>query len=168
VLERTFQAPADQPRVKGVVAVLDEHGAVRETQKRATRVLELGSTDEHRAVDVVALARVWIDGRAAVDERVEEGERAFECETLRPDLEHQERSVASRLHIERDELGVLEGRARPNLRRVDRDLFPRHRLGGPARLQEQRFGLHRASARARRAHAISSRLRARSRSTAAV
>ena len=167
VLERALQAAADEPRVEGVVAVLDKDRGLRKTQERAPRILELWRADQHGAVDVVALARVWVDGRAAVDESVEERERALEREPFGADLEDQERSVAGRLHIERDELSLVERRIAPDLGRVDGDLLPRHRLGGAARLQVQGPRAHRASASARRAHAISSPLSARSRRTAA-
>jgi hypothetical protein len=167
VLERALEPTADQPGVESVVAVLDQHRAVRETQESATRVLEFRCSDEHRPIDVVALARVRIDGSAAVDERVEEGKRAFEGEALSADLENQEGRVARRLHVERHELRVLERGAPAHLRRVDRDLFPRHQLRGAAWFQEKRFWTHRASARARRAHAISSPVSARNKRTAA-
>jgi hypothetical protein len=161
------------------VAVLDEDGALRETKKPTSRVLELGGADEHRAIDVMAFAGVGVDGRAAVHERVEERQRTVEAETLRADLEDQEWGVAGGLDVEGDELGVVKRGLRPHLGRVDRDLVPRDWLRGAARFQEQRLlphevrgytvtsrgpliGLHhRASARARRAHAISSPLSAR-------
>jgi hypothetical protein len=167
VLERALQPTADQPRVERVVAVLDQHRAVRETQERATSVLELGRSDEHRPIDVVALPGIRVDGSAAVDECVEEGKRAFEGESLCAHLEDQEGRVARRLHVECYELSVLESGAPAHLRRVDRDLFPRHQLRGAAWFQEHWFGAHRASARARRAHAISSPVNARSRRIAA-
>jgi hypothetical protein len=72
VLERAFQAPADEPRVERVVAVLDQHGTVSEPQEGTARVAKLGRADEHRAVDVVAPVGIRIDRRLAVDERVEE------------------------------------------------------------------------------------------------
>jgi hypothetical protein len=167
VLERALQPTADKPRVERVVAVLDQHRAVRETQERATSVLELGRSDEHRPIDVVALPGIRVDGSAAVDECVEEGKRAFEGESLCAHLEDQEGRVARRLHVECYELSVLESGAPAHLRRVDRDLFPRHQLRGAAWFQEHWFGAHRASARARRAHAISSPVNARSRRIAA-
>jgi hypothetical protein len=166
VLERAFQAPPDEPRVERVMTVLDEHGALGETQKRAPCVFELRRADEHGAVDVVAFARVRVDGRAAVDERVEERERAVEAEALGADLEDQERGIARGLDVEGDELGVVERRRGAHLRRVDGDLLVRDERGRSARLQVERLGAHRASARARRAHAISSNVTARSSSTA--
>jgi hypothetical protein len=166
VLKRALQAAADEPRVECVVAVLDEHRPLREAQERAARVLELWRSDEHRAVDVVAPARVGIDRRAAVDERVEERQRAVELEALGSDLEDQERRVARRLDVQGHELSLVQRSLRTHLRGVDRDLLPGHRLRRAAGLQENRL-LHLASASARRAQAISSPLRARRRSTEA-
>jgi hypothetical protein len=137
MLERAFQAAADEPRVERVVAVLDEHRALGKAEESASRVLELRRADEHRAVDVVPFARVGIDGRAAVDQRVEEGQRALEGEALRADLEHEERRVARGLHVKRDELGVVEFRAVTHLGRVDCDLFPRDGLDRSPRLQKE-------------------------------
>jgi hypothetical protein len=164
VRERALQAAADEPRVECVVTVLDQDGALRKAQERATRVLELGRADEHRAVDVVASARVRVDRRAAVDKRVEKRKRAVELESLRSDLEDQEGRVARRLDVEGDELRLLQRSVRAHLRGVDRDLLPGHGLGRAAWLQEHRL-LHLASASARRAHAISWPVRARSRRT---
>jgi hypothetical protein len=70
MLERAFQPAADEPCIEGIVAVLDQHRALGEAEESPSRVLELRSADEHRAVDVVPLPRVGIDGRAAVDQRV--------------------------------------------------------------------------------------------------
>jgi len=156
VLERALEPPTDQPRVEGVVAVLDQHRAVREAEKGAARVPELRRPDEHRAVDVVPLARVRVDRRPAVDQRVEEGQRAVEAETLGANLEDEERRVAGCLHVEGDELRVAEWRRWGDLRLVDRDLLPGHELPGPARLQVERLGGHRARASALLANAISS------------
>jgi hypothetical protein len=167
VLERALEAAPDEPRVEGVVAVLDEHRALREAQESAPSVLELRRTDKHRAVDVMPLARVGVDGRAAVDEGVEERERTVEREALGADLEDEKRGVAGRLHVERDELGVGERGLASDLGGVDRDLFPGHELGGTAWLQVKRPGRHqRAMARARRAHAISAPVTARRTRTA--
>ena len=165
--ERAFQAPAHQPGVEGVVAVLDKHRALSEPQERATRVPELRRSDQHRAVDVVSLARVRVDGRAAVDQRVEEGKRGIQAKSLGAHLEHEEWSVPRGLDVKGNELRVLESSLSGHLRSVNRDLLPRHQLGGAARLQVKRFGRHdRARASARRAHAISAPVTARSRSTA--
>jgi hypothetical protein len=161
VLERALQAATDEPCVECVVAVLDQDRPLGEAQKRAARVLELGRSDEHRAIDVVAPARVRVDRRAAVDERVEKRKCAVELESLRPDLEDQEGRVARRLDVQGDELRLGQRGMRPDLGGIDRDLFPGHRLCRAAGLQEKRLVGHRASARARRAQAISSPLRAR-------
>jgi hypothetical protein len=161
MLERALQATADEPGVEGVVAVLDEHRALREAKKRASRVLEHRRADQHRAVDVVALFRVGIDRGAAVDQRVEEGKRLLEREAFGPELEHEERRVAGRLDVEGDELRLVERSLGPDLRRVDRDLLPRHRSGRAARLEEDRPGAHLAAVKARRAQTISSLVTAR-------
>ena len=167
MLERTLEAATHEPGVEGVVAVLDEHSALREAKKRPARVLELGRTDEHGAVDVVALARVRVDGRAAVDQGVEERERAVEAESFGAYLEDQEGRVAGRLDVQGDELRLGQRPLTADLGRVDGDLLPRHELGRAARLEVEPFRLHeRASASARRAHAISSKVTARSSSTA--
>jgi hypothetical protein len=130
VLERALEPAADEPGVERIVAVLHQHRAVRKAQKRAARVPELGRADQHRAFDVVAPPRVGVDGGAAVDESVEERERAAEREPLRAHLEHQEGGVAGRLDVQGDELSVLEQRARAHLGRVDGDLLPEHRIHG--------------------------------------
>jgi hypothetical protein len=148
--------------------VLDEHRALRKTQEGAPRVFELRRPDQHRAIDVMSLACVWVDGGAAVDQRVEEGERSLQREALGADLEDEEGCVARGLDVQGDELRLVEVRVRTDLWRVDGDLLPRHQLGCAAGLEEQplRGCGHLASARARRAQAISSPLRARSSSTA--
>ncbi len=167
MFERAFEATPDEPGVKGVVAVLDEHRTVGKPQERSTSVLELGRADEHRTVDVVPFACVRVDGRAAVDERVEKRKRAVQRETLSPYLQDEKRSVACRFDIEGDKLRVFESRAAADLGRVDGDFLPGQQLGRPARFQVERSRAHRASARARLAHAISSPLSARRSSTAA-
>ncbi len=164
--EWALQAAPDEPGVERVVTVLDQDRPLGEAEKRATRVLELRGAYEHRAVDVMAAARVGVDGRPAVDERVEEGERATELEALGPDFEHQERRVARGLDVERDELRLFEPRFRADLGGVDRNLLPRHQLRRAAGLEEKRFVAHLASASARRAQAISSRSSPRSTRTA--
>jgi hypothetical protein len=167
MLERALQSAADEPRVERIVAVLHEHGALREAQERAPCVLEHRRADEHRAVDVVPLLRVRVDGRAAVDERVEERKRLLEREALGAELEDEERRVAGGLDVERDELSFVQRRLRSDLGRVDGDLLPRHRGRGATRLQEDRARAHRAIRSARRAQLISSRVTARSSRTAA-
>ena len=138
MLERVFEPAPHEPRVERVVAVLDQHRPAREPEESAARVFELGGADQHRAVDVMAASRIRVDWRAAVDQRVEERERAVELEPLGPDLEHQERGVACGLHIQGHELRLLEPRVRAKLRRIDRDLLPGDRLGSAARLEEDR------------------------------
>jgi hypothetical protein len=167
MLEGALQTTAHQPCVKCVMAVLDEHCAVSETQEGPARVAKLRRADEHGTVDMVAPVRVGVDRRLAVDERVEERERAVEAEALSADFQDEERRVSGGLHVEGYELGIIEPRLRPELRRVDRDLFPRHRLHGPARLDKKWLRAHRASASARRAHSISSLVSARRSRTAA-
>jgi len=88
--ERALEAAADKPGVERVVTVLDEHGSVGEAQERAPGVLKLGGPDQHRPVDVVALACVRVDRGPAVDQGVEEGKRARQLESLGAHLEHQE------------------------------------------------------------------------------
>lgn len=166
MFERTLEAAPHKPCVERVVAVLDQHGALRKSQEAAPRVLELGRADEHRPIDVVSLARIRVDRRAAVDQRVEERERAVEAKPLRPDLEDQERRIARRLDVDGDELGFGEQRLAPDLGGIDGDLLPRHQLGRAARLEIKGLGTHRASASARRAQAISSNVIARSSRTA--
>ncbi len=166
VLERALQSAPDQPRVERVVAVLDEHGALGEAQEGSPGVLELGRADQHRAVDVMPLAGVGIDGRAGVDQRVEEGQCGLQRETLGPDLEDQEGRIAGGLHIEGDELCLVERGLAAALARVDCDLLPGDERGGAARLEVERTRAHLAIASARLAHAISSALSARRRSTA--
>jgi len=87
VLERALEPTTDKPRVECIVAVLDQHCTLRKAQKSATRVLELRSADQHRAIDVVSLFRVWIDGRSAINQGVEKRERAVEGEPLGAQLE---------------------------------------------------------------------------------
>lgn len=171
MLERALQATADEPRVESVVAVLNQHGTVSKTQEGTACVAKLRRADEHRTVDVVAPVGVWIDRRLAVDQRVEERQRAVEAEPLGTDLEDEERRVAGGLHVEGDELCLVELRQRPKLGCVDRNLLPGHWLHGSARLEENRFHAveraHLDSAIARRAQAISSPVNPRRRRTAA-
>ena len=164
MLERAFKPATHEPAVESVVAVLDEHRALGEAQERPPGVPEFGCTNQHRTIDVVALLGIRIDWRAAVDERVEEGERAGQLEPLGAQLQDQERGVAGRLDVDGDELGGVQGRLRAEVRRVDGDLLPRDRLRGAARLEEDR--LHDGRLRAVRRNWISSRVIAL-RSTAA-
>jgi hypothetical protein len=165
MLERAFEPPAHEPRVESVMAVLDENGALSETKERPTCVPELRRSDQHRTVDMVALLRVRVYRRAAVDERVKEGKRAGQLETLGAQLQDEERCVAGRLDVDRDELGVVQRRLRAELRRVDGDLLPRYRLRGAARLEED--GLHDGRLSAPRMNCSSSRVIALRSNTAA-
>ena len=133
VLERALQPAPHEPGVERVVAVLDQDGAVRKAQEGAARVLEFRRSDKHRPIDMVAPARVRIDRSAAVDECVEERQRALERESLRPNLEDKKWRVARRLYVQCDELRLFQPRPRADLGSVDRDLFPRHELGRAAR-----------------------------------
>ena len=119
--------------------MLDQHGALGETKECPAGVAKLGCPNQHRPVDVVPFLGVRIDGRAAVDEGVEERKRARQLESLGAKLEHQERCVARRLDVDGDELGFVQERLRTELGSVDRDLLPGHGLSGPARLQENRL-----------------------------
>src|SRR5258706_10750438 len=163
MFERALQAATDEPRVERVVAVLDQHSTLSEPQERPPCVLEDRRADEHRAIDVMAPLRVRVDGRAAVDERVEERERLVEGEPLGAELEDKKWRVACGLHVQGDELRLLQRRERADLRRVDRDLLPGHRRGSTPRLEKERRGAHRARRRARRANPISSLLATRRR-----
>src|SRR5260221_9959706 len=100
VLEWALQAPADEPRVESVVAVLDQHGTVSKTQEGTARVAKLRRADEHRAVDMVATVGIRIDRRLAVDQRVEERQRAVEAEPLGAHLEDEKRRVSRGLDVE--------------------------------------------------------------------
>jgi len=162
MLERAFQTATDEPGVERIVTVLDEHRALRETEECPAGVPELGRPDQHRAVDVVTPFRIGVDGCAAVDQRVEERERAVQFESLGADFEDEERRVARRLHVQGDELRVIKLRAGADLRGVDRDLLPRHGLRGAAGLEQDRSLGHLAKASALRANAISSAVTARS------
>jgi hypothetical protein len=170
VLKRAFQASTHKPRIERVMAVLDEHGALRETQERATSISKLRRADEHRPVDVVPAVRVRVDRRLAVNQRVEEGERTVEPEALGADLQDEEGRVPGGLDIQRDELRLFERRLRCDLGGVDRDLLPGNELHGTARFKEDWLPpprwTHRACASARRAQPISSLVNARSSTTA--
>jgi hypothetical protein len=162
MLERDLQTTPHQPGVEGVVAVLDQHGAPCKAKECLAHVSELRRADQHGAIDLVAPAGVWVDGSSAVNQRVEERERAVEPESLRPDLEDKERRIAGGLDVEGYELRVFERCVRSELGSIDRDLRPQHRLGGAARLEQDRLLRHLASASALRANAISSAVTARS------
>ena len=76
MLQRTLQPSTDQPRVEGIVAVLDEDSTLGETKERPAGVTKFGRPYQHGPVDVVPLLGIRIDGRSAVDEGVEERKRA--------------------------------------------------------------------------------------------
>jgi hypothetical protein len=166
MLQRAFESPAHEPCVERIVAVLDENGALRKAQKGPARVTKLRRADQHRTVDVMSLLGVWIDWCAAVDECVEERERARQLESLRAQLQDQEGRVACRLDVDGDELRIVEGRLRPELGRVDCNLLPGNWLRRSARLEEDGFHEGRLS-RADLMNSISSRDIALSRRTAA-
>jgi hypothetical protein len=107
VLEGALEAAADEPRVERIVAVLDQHGTLRKTQKCPACVAELRRADEHRPVDVMTLLGVRVDRRPAVHQRVKEGERAGQLESLSAELEHQEGGVARRFNVDGDELRII-------------------------------------------------------------
>jgi hypothetical protein len=69
--QRAFEPPTDQPGVEGIVAVLDQDGALGETEEGPARVTKLRRAYQHRPVDVVSSLGVRVDGRAAIDQRVE-------------------------------------------------------------------------------------------------
>ncbi len=135
MLERALESAPDEPRVKCIVAVLDQDRAVRETQECPSRILELRGADQHRALDVVTAARIRVDGCAAVDEGIEEGQRAVELESLSANLEHEKRGVAGGLDVQGHVLRFLERGLRLQLRGVDGNLLPRHWFDRAARLQ---------------------------------
>jgi alkylhydroperoxidase family enzyme len=72
MLQWTFEPPAYEPRVESVVAVLHENSTLGEAKERSARVAKLRSANQHRSIDVMALLRIRVDWRAAVDERVKE------------------------------------------------------------------------------------------------
>jgi hypothetical protein len=161
VLEGVLEAAPHQPGVEGVVAVLDEHGAPRKAEECPAHVSEFRRPDQHRAIDLVAPARVRVDGSAAVDQRVEERQRAGEPEPFRSDLEDEERRRAGGLDVEGDELGILDRRLGPELLGIDRDLGPRHRFHGAARLEQDRLLRHLARLISGLTRGLSERTRSR-------
>jgi hypothetical protein len=91
---------------------------------------------------VVALARVGIDWRAAIHQRVEESERAVETESLGTKLKNKEGRIACGFDVDGDELGLVQSCVGRQLGRIDGDFLPRYRLGGAARLEKDRLGNH--------------------------
>jgi hypothetical protein len=112
VEDRVFEGPrqpaSDDPRIEGVVGVLDENGSAREVEEGAAGVRKLRGVGDHLAIDLMAPARVGIDGGARVDQRVEEREGAAEVEALGADFEDEEGPVARRFDVERDVFGGLQ------------------------------------------------------------
>ena len=166
MLERALQPATHQPGVECVVTVLDQNGGMREVKEGPARITELRRADQHGPVDVVALAGIGVDRRAAVHQRVEEGKRAAEPKPLGPQLQDQERGVARRLDVDGHELCIHQPCLGTQPWGIDCDLVPCHQLRGTSRLEEERFGRHRTNARARRAKRISSAVIARSSSNA--
>jgi len=168
--KRALQPAPHEPGVEGVVAVLDEDRTVRKPKKRTAGVLELRGSYEHRTVDVMPLFRVGVDRGAAVDQCVEEGQRAGQPETLGTHLEHQKRRISGGLDVQGHELRLFERGQLIDLGSVDGDLLPRHRLRRAAWLEEHGlfpiFRAHRVVASARRAQLISSLVIPRSSRTA--
>ncbi len=134
VLERPLQTPTHEIGVESIMTVLDQDGAAGEAEEGRARVGERGRAHEHRAVDLMALLGVAIDGRPAVDQGVVQGERAAQAEALGTDLDDQERTIARRLDVKGDVVGVLEPRVRRHRIPLDDQLLEKDRLP-VARLQ---------------------------------
>jgi hypothetical protein len=166
VLQRAFEPPTNEPAVEGVVAVLDQNGALGEPKERPTCVAEFRRSNQHRPVDVMTLPGIGIDRRPAIDEGVEEGMRARKLESLGAQLQHEERGVACRFDVDGDELRIVQQRLRAELWRVDGNFLPGDRLRRPARLQVERLQGCRLRS-ADRTKSTSSRVTARSRMAAA-
>jgi hypothetical protein len=114
----------------------------------------------------MALVGIRVDRRLTVHQGVKEGKRAVEPKALGADFQDQERCVSGGLDIQGHELRVVEAGQWAELGCVDGDLFPRHRLHGSTRFEEERFWVHRVCASARRAQSISSLVSPRRRRTA--
>jgi hypothetical protein len=71
VLQRALQPAANQPGVEGIMAVLDQDGALGETKESTACVTKFGRPDQHRPVDVVPFLSGGIYWRTAIDEGVE-------------------------------------------------------------------------------------------------
>ena len=163
--QRAFQAASDEPAVEGIVAVLDQDGALCESKEGPPRVTKFGRADQHRPVYAMALLGVGVDRGAAIDKSVEKRQRARQLESLGAELEDQKRCIACRLDVNGRELRLVQHGLRAELGRIDCDLLPLHRLGCAAGLQEDR--LHDCRLMADRTKSISSRVRALIRITAA-
>jgi hypothetical protein len=147
------------------VAVLDEDGGVRKTQESPPGITELGSSNQHRTVDVMTLLGIRIDGRSAIDKGVEERKWAGQLEPFCAELQDQEWSVAGGFNVDGDELGIFQPGLWSELGSVDRDLLPRNRLRSPTWLEQD--GLQCCRLSAVRRNWISSRVIALRRMTAA-
>ena len=156
MLERTAEASAQDPGVEGVVAVLNQDRPAGEVEEGSARVGELRRIDEHLALDQVPALGVGIDGRAGVNQGVEEAQRPAQPEALGADLKDQERAVAGGLDVHRHELGLLERCRGADRREIFAVLpwIPGDELGSAPGLEPQgpvfgfRHGLHRRSVRA--------------------
>ena len=139
VLEWQWESAAEDPGVEGVVAVLDQDRSPCEMEEGAPGVPELRCVDEHLALDQVPALCVGVDRCPGVDQGVEEAERSAEPEPLGADLEDQERPVAGGLDVDRDELGLLQRRARADRREVVAPLdgLPCDEPGAPSGLEPQ-------------------------------
>ena len=140
VLERPGEAPAQDPGVEGVVAVLDQDRSPGEVEEGPPRVAELGRIDEHFALDQVPPLGVGVDRRPGVDEGVEETQRPAQPEPLGTDLEDEEGAVTGGLDVHRHELGLLERRLGADRGEIVPilDRLPGDQLASPARLEPQR------------------------------
>jgi tryptophanyl-tRNA synthetase len=139
VLERTGEAPTEDPGVERVVAVLHQHGSPGEVEEGPPGVAELGCVDQHLTLDQVPPTGVGIDRRPGVDQGVEQAQRTAQPEPLGADLEDQKGPVAGGFDVHRDELGLRQGRRRADRRVVVAafDRLPRDQFGRATRLEPQ-------------------------------
>jgi hypothetical protein len=130
VLERPRQAPAEDPGVKRVVAVLDQHRSPGEVEKGPSGVAELGRADQHLPLDQVPSLGVGVDRGAGMDQGVEKAQRTAQPEPLGADLEDQEGPVARGLDVDGDVLGLGQRRVRTDRDEVELGRgLPRNGLG---------------------------------------
>jgi hypothetical protein len=139
VLERPGEAPAQDPGVEGVMAVLDQDGSPGEMEEGAAGVTELGRVDEHLPLDQVPSLRVGVDRRPGVNQGVEEAQGPTQPEPLGADLEDEEGPVAGGLDVDCDELGHLQRRLRAHRLEVVAtfDRLPGDQLGRPPGLEPE-------------------------------
>jgi hypothetical protein len=139
VFERPGEAPAQDPGVEGVVAVLDQDGSPGEMEEGPPGVAELGRVDEHLPLDEVPSLRVGVDRRPGVDQGVEQAQGPTQPEPLGADLEDEEGPVAGGLDVDRDELGFLQRRLRADRLEVVAtfDRLPGDQLGRPPGLEPE-------------------------------